>query len=82
MLVCPLPCPLTHVLTLMHATAVATDRGRVYVWGGAAWEGGIAAGRDASFPTEVSYSGVPPCYQCASVSLAHRHGFLVFRKHQ
>jgi len=60
--------------------AVATDQGRVFVWGGNMWQGGIAAGRDSRGPTEVTWSGVPDCYRCSSVELAHRHGFLAFRK--
>jgi len=60
--------------------AVATDDGRVFVWGGNYWEGGIAEGRDDDGPTEVKWGGVPSCYRCSSVALAHRHGFLVFRK--
>ena len=59
--------------------AVASAQGRVYVWGGGAWEGGIgnANGEDVS---EVSWNGVPPCYACSSVALGHKHGFLVFEK--
>jgi len=60
--------------------AVATDEGRVFVWGGKAWEGGIASGRNIGEPSEVSWSGVPSCYRCTSVALAHRHGYLIFRK--
>ena len=36
--------------------AAATDDGRVYTWGGNCWQGGIAAGRNATGPTEVLYS--------------------------
>ena len=59
--------------------AVASATGRVYVWGGGAWEGGIgnANGEDVS---EVSWNGVPPVYACRGVSLGHKHGFLVFEK--
>ena len=59
--------------------AVASATGRVYVWGGGAWEGGIgnANGEDVS---EVSWNGVPPCYACRGVALGHKHGFLVFEK--
>ena len=59
--------------------AVASAQGRVYVWGGGAWEGGIgnANGEDVS---EVSWNGVPPVYACRGVSLGHKHGFLVFEK--
>ena len=59
--------------------AVAAATGRVYVWGGGAWEGGIgnANGEDVS---EVSWAGVPPVYACRGVSLGHKHGFLVFEK--
>lgn len=60
--------------------AVATGEGRVFVWGGNAWQGGIAEGRATILPTEVRWSGVPACYRCSSVSLAHRHGYLIFRK--
>lgn len=60
--------------------AVATDEGRVFVWGGNAWEGGIAGGRNISEPSEVKWSGVPSCYRCTSVALAHKHGYLIFRK--
>ena len=59
--------------------AVASATGRVYVWGGGAWEGGIgnANGEDVS---EVSWAGVPPVYACRGVALGHKHGFLVFEK--
>merc|ERR1712048_541358 len=57
--------------------AVATDEGRVFVWGGNMWEGGIAAGRNASGPTEIHWGGVPACYRCDKVALAHRHGYLI-----
>jgi len=60
--------------------AVATDEGRVFVWGGNHWEGGIAEGRRTKGPSEVKWRGVPSCYRCNSVALAHRHGFLIFRK--
>eukprot|EP00929_Paragymnodinium_shiwhaense_P015417 TRINITY_DN12350_c0_g1_i1.p1 TRINITY_DN12350_c0_g1~~TRINITY_DN12350_c0_g1_i1.p1 ORF type:complete len:233 (+),score=27.61 TRINITY_DN12350_c0_g1_i1:196-894(+) len=60
--------------------AVATDEGRVFVWGGNAWEGGIAQNRRSNEATEVKWSGVPSCYRCSSVALAYRHGYLVFRK--
>ncbi|KAJ1447941.1 hypothetical protein M885DRAFT_541007 [Pelagophyceae sp. CCMP2097] len=58
--------------------AVSTSDGRVYVWGGAAWEGGLAEGRSTVLPTEVQFAGAPTCYMSAHVELAHRHGFLVF----
>ena len=60
--------------------AAATDDGRVYTWGGNCWQGGIAAGRNATGPTEVAWGGVPSCYRCASVALGHQHGFLIFEK--
>jgi len=60
--------------------AVASDEGRVFVWGGNMWEGGIAEGRASRGPTEIKWSGVPSCYRCTSVVLGHKHGFLVFRK--
>ena len=37
--------------------AAATDDGRVYTWGGNCWQGGIAAGRNATGPTEVAWGG-------------------------
>ena len=60
--------------------AVASDQGRCYVWGGNYWEGGIAGGRNSTGPTEVAWGGVPSCYRCAQVALAHQHGYLIFRK--
>ena len=68
--------------------AVATDDGRLYVWGGADWEGGIAhdsaggASGSADEPTEVAWdrADVPPCYRLHSCALGHKHGFLIFRK--
>jgi len=60
--------------------AVATDEGRVFMWGGNMWEGGIAEGRDSEGPTEVHWAGVPSCYRCSSTALGSEHGFLVFRK--
>ena len=43
------------------------------------WEGGIGGGQDG--PVRVAWhGGVPPCYRCSSVALAHRHGYLIFRK--
>eukprot|EP00928_Gymnodinium_smaydae_P030743 TRINITY_DN22775_c0_g4_i1.p1 TRINITY_DN22775_c0_g4~~TRINITY_DN22775_c0_g4_i1.p1 ORF type:complete len:1701 (+),score=392.27 TRINITY_DN22775_c0_g4_i1:58-5160(+) len=71
----------THGALSYTNAAVATAEGRVFVWGGNAWEGGIArrqGGRDG--PNEVRWGNVPPCYKVSSVALAHRHGFLVFRK--
>jgi hypothetical protein len=44
------------------------------------WQGGIAAGRSATGPTEVAWGGVPRCYRCSSVALGHQHGFLIFEK--
>eukprot|EP00927_Polykrikos_kofoidii_P057530 TRINITY_DN5166_c0_g3_i1.p1 TRINITY_DN5166_c0_g3~~TRINITY_DN5166_c0_g3_i1.p1 ORF type:complete len:1629 (-),score=297.62 TRINITY_DN5166_c0_g3_i1:33-4919(-) len=60
--------------------AVATMEGRVFVWGGHQWEGGIARGRHSALPTELSWSGVPSCYRCSSLVLGFRHGYLIFRK--
>ena len=60
--------------------AAASDDGRCYMWGGNCWQGGIAAGRNATGPTEVAWGGVPKCYRCSSVALAFRHGFLIFEK--
>lgn len=31
-------------------------------------------------PTAVKWGGVPACYACESVQLAHKHGYLVFHK--
>ena len=50
------------------------------MWGGNYWEGGIAEGRSSAAPTEVAWAGVPSCYHCSSVALAHKHGYLIFRK--
>ena len=65
--------------------ATATDGGRVFVWGGDYWQGGISRespGRapGARGPREITWSGVPAAYACSSVALAWKHGFLVFRK--
>ena len=60
--------------------AIATSEGRIFVWGGNAWQGGIAAGRQATTPTEEKWAGVPRTYKCSAVELSHRHGFLIFRK--
>jgi hypothetical protein len=50
--------------------AVATSAGRVFVWGGNAWEGGIAEGRTVgAAPTEVVWGGVPACYTCAEITM-------------
>lgn len=73
----------THAALSYTNGAAATEVGRVFLWGGQAWEGGIAnhhGGAGPTGPTEVSWAGVPACYRCSSVALAHRHGFLVFRK--
>ena len=59
--------------------AVASSTGRVYVWDGGAWEGGLGNSQGEGV-SEVSWAGVPPCYTCRDVSLGHRHGFLVFEK--
>ena len=61
--------------------AVASKDGRVYCWGGNAWEGGIAnAGREGpgDVVAEVAWRGVPPDYACAQVALGHNHGLLLF----
>eukprot|EP00750_Incisomonas_marina_P029011 INCI7023.7.p1 GENE.INCI7023.7~~INCI7023.7.p1 ORF type:complete len:1090 (+),score=157.85 INCI7023.7:1929-5198(+) len=71
-----------HSASAYTNAAVATRDGRVYVWGGSQWGGGIAAGRDSSLPTEVHWAGVPACYHCSSIALAFRHGYLIFRKGQ
>jgi len=61
--------------------AVATSEGRCYVWGGNAWEGGIAGGRQHGHgASEVVWAGVPSYYRCSGVALARSHGFLIFRK--
>jgi alpha-tubulin suppressor-like RCC1 family protein len=60
--------------------AVATDDGRVFQWGGNAWERGVAGGRGVRGPSEVEWAGAPPCYMCSSVALAWRHGYMVLRK--
>ena len=60
--------------------AVATSEGRVFVWGGNAWEGGLAEGRASAAPSEVAWGGVPSCYRCSAVVLSYKHGFLVFRR--
>jgi len=61
--------------------AVATKEGRVFVWGGNYWEGGISAQENANHGTaEVHWKGVPSCYKCVSVALSFKHGFLVFQK--
>jgi alpha-tubulin suppressor-like RCC1 family protein len=70
-----------HVSSSYTNGAAVTEEGRVFVWGGQHWEGGIAArDADAGKPTEVQWGGVPSCYRCDAVSLAHRHGYLVFKK--
>jgi len=71
---------LAHGAVAYTNAAVATTDGRVFMWGGNAWERGIAAGRAARGPSEITWSGAPPCYQCTSVSLAWRHGYLLFHK--
>ena len=61
--------------------AVASRDGRVYCWGGNAWEGGIAnAGREGpgDVVAEVAWRGVPPDYACSQVALGHNHGLLLF----
>ena len=61
-----------------NGAAALTD-GSVFVWGGAMWEGGMGGGQVA--PSRVAWGGgVPPCYRCTSVALAHRHGMIIFRK--
>ena len=29
---------------------------------------------------QLTWEGVPACYQCSSVALSQRHGYLIFRK--
>ena len=64
--------------------ATATDGGRVFVWGGDYWQGGISRESPGRAPARVAraitWSGVPAAYACSSVALAWKHGFLVFRK--
>jgi len=57
---------------------VVTERGEVRVWGGAQWKGGIGAGNEAA--EVVRWQGVPACYACVDLLLAHRHAVLLFRK--
>jgi len=71
---------MSHASVSYTNGAVASDQGRCYVWGGNCWEGGIAAGRNSTGPTEVAWGGVPSCYRCSSVALAFQHGYLIFRK--
>ena len=81
----PTQLPALGALRVMHASccytngAASTADGRVFVWGGQRWEGGISREAQGGMPTEVQWAGVPACYRCESVSLAHRHGFLIFR---
>ena len=59
--------------------AAALSDGSVFVWGGGMWEGGLGGGQHT--PSRVSWGGgVPPCYKCTAVVVAHRHGFLLLRK--
>jgi len=60
--------------------AVATEDGRVFHWGGNAWEAGVAGGRNTRGPSELVWEGAPPCYTCSSIELAWRHGYVVLRK--
>jgi len=71
----------THGSLSYTNAAAATDEGRLFVWGGGAWEGGIAqqAHGDRGV-AEVQWAGVPSCYSLDSAAVAHNHGFLVFRK--
>lgn len=72
-----------HASTAYTNGAASTEEGRVFVWGGQQWEGGIAAeGGAGGMPAEVRWAGVPGCYRCDAVALAHRHGYLLFRKQQ
>jgi len=71
---------LTHGSLSYTNAAVATDEGRVFVWGGNMWEGGIAGGRETAGPSEVKWAGVPSCYHCSSVALGQCHGYLIFRR--
>ena len=57
---------------------VVDSSGEVRVWGGAAWRGGVGSGAEAA--AKVEWSGVPTCYLCESLRLAHRHALVVFRK--
>ncbi|KAJ8610680.1 hypothetical protein CTAYLR_005662 [Chrysophaeum taylorii] len=59
--------------------AVATADGRLYVWGGADWEGGIAAFSSGDRPVPLDLC-VAPCYKCTHVALGHDHGFLLFTR--
>ena len=59
--------------------AVATSTGRVYLWGGNSWEGGLAQGRPTPDPTEMHWAGAPPGYKCVDVAVAYKHGALVFQ---
>lgn len=62
---------------------IVTAEGRAFMWGGTDWEYGIT--RDSAVgahdgPRELRWGGVPACYKCSSMALAHRHGYLLFRK--
>ena len=48
------------------------------VWGGAQWKGGVGGGNEAA--EVVQWRGVPVCYRCEDLLLAHRHAVLLFRK--
>jgi hypothetical protein len=69
-----------HASTSYTNGAASTDKGRVFIWGGQQWQGGIARAARDGMPTEVEWGGVPSCYKCDAVSLAHEHGYLIFRK--
>jgi len=57
---------------------VVSENGDVRVWGGAAWKGGVGSGSEEA--RLVDWGGLPACYLCEDLELAHRHGLVVFRK--
>eukprot|EP01044_Picomonas_judraskeda_P002987 COSAG03_NODE_231_length_10288_cov_49.012170_5_plen_488_part_00 len=75
-------CRVTRGAASYTNAAVATDQGRLYVWGGNAWEGGISGGRQSQGPSEIQWDRacMPQHYRLSSVALGHHHGFLIFRK--
>jgi len=59
--------------------AVATRDGRIFMWGGGAWDHGISrkTASDEGLPSELMWRGVALGYRCKNLILGHSHAYII-----